>query len=161
MGSSLHVNRLRLVGEHATRAAGVIPSRSRAVEVETAAAPSRTSMSADDARWILALRTREQLQGGAAAVLPPESRAKLIDLGRRLGLRAFDTSLIIAIAQDDARTSRDADHATADFMSRLRMVPAPLDDAAAPSGRTWWLAWMGGAVALGLLLAAAGAAWLG
>ncbi|MFN7021363.1 MAG: hypothetical protein ACK4WH_08570, partial [Phycisphaerales bacterium] len=92
----------------------------------------------DDPRWLLARRTLEQLQGGSAAVLPPESRARLNALGRRLGVRVFDVSLVIAIVQDYARNppptaTPDTDDAWATLHARLRLVPSPLPDLEPPS----------------------------
>ncbi|MBS0191220.1 MAG: hypothetical protein U0573_15435 [Phycisphaerales bacterium] len=57
----------------------------------------------DDARWVFAVRVRREIQGGAAAIVVPESRKRLLKLATRLGLRGFDANLIIAIVQDDAR----------------------------------------------------------
>lgn len=84
-------------------------------------------MEGDDPRWLLARRVFEQLQGGSAAILPPESRTRLNTVGRRLGLRAFDISLVIAIVQDHARTASgtNTDDAWASLQSRLRMIPIP------------------------------------
>jgi len=55
---------------------------------------------ATDPRWVLAVRCAEQLQG---AILSPERRERLIELGRVLGLSPFDANLVIAIVQDQAR----------------------------------------------------------
>lgn len=57
-----------------------------------------------DPRWVLAVRTANAIEGGRAAVLPPESRARLLSLATRLGLRPFDANLVIAIVQDGARS---------------------------------------------------------
>ncbi len=123
---------------------------------------SRT-LRADDARWILAARTRERLQGGRAAILTAESRTRLIEVGRRLGLRPFDVALIIAIVQDNARQPRSAED-PGSLIARLRMVPGPGE---APShagvpefAGPCWLAWIAGTLVLAALLGAAGAAWL-
>ncbi|MCW5777162.1 MAG: hypothetical protein KIS87_12060, partial [Phycisphaeraceae bacterium] len=56
-----------------------------------------------DARWAMAVRAAASLEGGRAAVLPPEKRDRLVALGVNLGLRPFDTNLVIAIVQDAAR----------------------------------------------------------
>lgn len=53
-----------------------------------------------DPRWVLAVRTAEQLQG---EVLPPDRRDRLIRLGRTMGLSIFDSNLVIAVVQDQAR----------------------------------------------------------
>lgn len=119
----------------------------------------RARLEATDARWVLAVRAREALEGGRAAVLPPERRARLNDLGRRLGLRPFDVSLIIAIVQDEARTG-GVDREGA--LERLAMVPRA--GCGAAEGEVgaggWWTAWMGAAVILAMVMTAAGMAWL-
>lgn len=56
-----------------------------------------------DVRRIFALRASQCLEGGRAAILPPENRRVLISEARRFGLRAFEATLIIAIVQDGAR----------------------------------------------------------
>ena len=87
-----------------------------------------------DARRIMALRVAEQIEGGRAALITPEKRARLMTISRALGLRPFDASLIIAIVQDAARTGRSetpsaSDHAhhadSPRVQSRLSMIPAP------------------------------------
>lgn len=57
-----------------------------------------------DPLWVLAEHAAASIEGGRAAVLPPERRAKLLAMGTRLGLRPFDSHLVIAIVQDSART---------------------------------------------------------
>ncbi|MEY4823032.1 MAG: hypothetical protein RLY72_2684 [Planctomycetota bacterium] len=54
----------------------------------------------NDARWRLATETQQALQG---AVLAYEDRRALLALAHRLGIRAFDANLILAIVQDRAR----------------------------------------------------------
>ena len=56
-----------------------------------------------DPRWVLAMQTQARLQG---AVLTPEHRDQLLQSGRRLGLRAFESNLVIAVVQDKARRSQ-------------------------------------------------------
>jgi len=58
------------------------------------------ALSPTDPRWVLALRTREVLDGDR---LGPASRASLIRLGRMMGLNTFEANLVIAIVQDGAR----------------------------------------------------------
>ncbi len=65
-------------------------------------------MSAGDARWVLARRVAEQLEGGTAAILTPERRSRLLATARRVGLRDFDANLVIALVQDGRRTGRGA-----------------------------------------------------
>lgn len=91
----------------------------REVESENKAA----SMSALDPRWALAVRTNTLLQGGKAAILPPESRRFLVSLGKDINLRPFDSNLVIAIVQDAARAG--ADPLGAEARMRLKMVPEP------------------------------------
>lgn len=57
---------------------------------------------------LLAGWTAEAIEGGRAAVLPPEKRARLLALGTRLGLRPFDSHLVIAIVQDGVRSGGSA-----------------------------------------------------
>lgn len=78
-------------------------------------------LTATDARWILARRASEALEGGSAAVLPSERRRMLLGLASRLGLRPFDASLIIAIVQDGRRSGRGA--LGPEVESRLSVLP--------------------------------------
>jgi hypothetical protein len=57
-------------------------------------------ISAADARWVLASRTQQLLQG---TVLRPSDRDELLRAGKMMGLTPFQTSLIVAIVQDQAR----------------------------------------------------------
>lgn len=57
-------------------------------------------LSANDPRWVLAIRTDEKLDG---MLLRPADREVLVRLGRVLGLNAFESNLVIAIVQDQAR----------------------------------------------------------
>lgn len=122
--------------------------------------PLRTRMSADDARWVLAMRVRESLQGGAAAILPPEARSRVSDMGRRLGLRPFDVSLIIAIVQDEARVG--GGRMNSEVAGRLAMVPGAVGQPGEEMPRTgmWWMAWAGATVVIGAVLAGLGAMWV-
>jgi hypothetical protein len=63
----------------------------------------------DDARLILARRASEMLEGGRVARLSPAGRQVLDRLATRLGVRAFDASLVIAIAQDAARNGESVE----------------------------------------------------
>ena len=91
--------------------AGVVPRatplRSRnPTQAIAAENRSAATLSASDARWVLAARTASVLEGGRAAVLPPERRRRLVSLATNLGLRPFDANLVIAIVQDAARTGQ-------------------------------------------------------
>ncbi len=86
---------------------GTEASAARRARAAVGAENHQAAMQAPDPRdplWILAERTAASLEGGRAAVLSPEKRARLIGLGTDLGLRAFDSHLVIAIVQDGART---------------------------------------------------------
>lgn len=80
-------------------------------------------LDAADARWVFAVRVSERLDGGRAAVLTPENRRRLVDLSGRMGLRAFDANLVIAIVQDGAR--RGESIGDVQTHGRLRLIPAP------------------------------------
>jgi len=119
----------------------------------------RPALAADDARWVLASRTLDALDGGSAAVLPPERRQKLNALGRHLGLRPFDVSLVLAIVQDQARCGGDS---RSELASRLATVPGAAGASSeAPSERAWWAAWIAATLVLAAVLTGAAAAWLG
>src|ERR1051326_6620618 len=112
---------LRLTGgpSGARRALSVPVSRTFAPTATTI--PEGSTVDAADPRWGFAVRAASRLQGGAAAILAPEDRAILGDLARRLGLRAFDASLIIAIVQDAARSGMDPlGVATEDGLAMIR-----------------------------------------
>jgi hypothetical protein len=105
---------------------GAIAGRDGAVRLERAEErvarenASAASLPALDARWIMAVQVMREMQGGRAAVVTPESRKRLMLVGRRLGLRAFDSSLVIAIVQDGAR--RGEDPLGGEATARLRLV---------------------------------------
>lgn len=80
-----------------------------------------SALPATDVRWMLALRVQHALEGGRAAMLPPETRRRLVSDAQLLGLRPFDANLVIAIVQDQARQGRDA--AGEAFSARLSLVP--------------------------------------
>ena len=101
-------------------------------------------MSALDPRWALAVRTNTLLQGGRAAILPPESRRFLISLGKDINLRPFDSNLVIAIVQDAARAGYDP--LGAEARMRLKMVPEPRKEQDQPI-----LRWAIAAVLLGIM----------
>lgn len=104
------------------------------VRAENASAAA-VSLSALDPRWILAVQVSREVQGGRAAVLTPEARRRLLSTGRRLGLRTFDSNLVIAMVQDGARSGDDP--LGRDVIARLRLVnPEPaIEDAR--RGPTW------------------------
>lgn len=130
----------------ATYAAG--PSASfaarRKAEQQIESENKAASMSALDPRWALAVRTNTLLQGGRAAILPPESRRFLISLGKDINLRPFDSNLVIAIVQDAARAGYDP--LGAEARMRLKMVPEPRKEQDQPI-----LRWAIAAVLLGIM----------
>ena len=75
-----------------------------------------------DPRWVLAVRTAEQLEG---TVLPPAKRERLLQVGRMLGLTPFDANLVLAIVQDQARRGHAPAYCAAAGEPQLRMVPLP------------------------------------
>jgi len=86
---------------------------------------SRTDQGIDDPadpRWVLAVRTAEQLEG---PILTLEKRHKLVRLGLLMGLRPFDTNLIIAIVQDQARRGRPPQDCPGAGEQQLAMVCLP------------------------------------
>ncbi|MGP1308971.1 MAG: hypothetical protein ACTS27_02100 [Phycisphaerales bacterium] len=62
-----------------------------------------SSLEPSQAREILTMRVADMLQGGRAAVLTHERRARALRIARILGVRDFDAHLIIAVVQDRAR----------------------------------------------------------
>lgn len=82
------------------------------------------SLSANDARRIMAQRVAEHLDGGRAGILVPDRRRALVSTAQRLGLRPFDANLIIAIVQDRFRRGLlGAVGAAGD--DRLDLIPHP------------------------------------
>jgi hypothetical protein len=113
-----------------------VGDRERATAERDVALANRlaSGMRPDDARWVLALRVAGALEGGKAAVITPERRQGLISAGRRVGLRDFDTNLLIALVQDGRRSGRGA--LNLDVEKRLALLPEPEHTPDAPR---WWL----------------------
>lgn len=130
----------------ATYAAGPAASYAarRQTEREIESENKAASMSALDPRWALAVRANTLLQGGRAAILPPESRRFLVSLGKDINLRPFDSNLVIAIVQDAARAGYDP--LGAEARMRLKMVPEPRKEQDQPM-----LRWAIAAVLLGIM----------
>jgi len=87
----------------------------------TDAPPPRVSEAADP-RWVLAVRTAEALEG---PVLVPEKRERLLAVGAAVGLTPFDTALVIAMVQDQARRGVAPRQCPAAAEPQLRHVPRP------------------------------------
>ena len=75
-----------------------------------------------DPRWVLALRTAEQLEG---TILTLDRREKLVRLGQLMHLTPFDTNLVIAIVQDQARRGILPQDCPSASELQLAMVPLP------------------------------------
>lgn len=93
---------LRLVGVHGATnlALGPNVAETTAIARENRQAARNPTLEPTDPRWVLAVRTRTQLQG---AVLTPEKRERLMRLANLMGLRPFDANVVIAVVQDAAR----------------------------------------------------------
>lgn len=107
-------------------------------------------LAANDARWALAARTADSLEGGNAAVLPPEQRARLTRMATGLGLRMFDANLVIAIVQDGARSGEGA--LGQGVTERLQLVQPPEPRTGAFGGPSGWLLLVTLGMAAGMLL---------
>lgn len=103
-----------------------------------------------DARWVFAVLVSKSLDGGRAAILPPEKRERLVASAVSMGLRPFDANLVIAIVQDCTRCGHD--RLCEETESRLSLVRPPEPEAAAGQwGLHGWLA--AASVGAGLALA--------
>ncbi len=101
------------------------------------AARMQAELADADVRRILALRIEESLEGGRAALLPAPRRRALVNAGHRLGLRPFESNLIIAIVQDAARRGKSS--ADRDTRAALGVIPSP-DKPAQGRGDFWmWI----------------------
>jgi hypothetical protein len=81
---------------------------------ETARDPS---FAPGDPRWRFATEVSAALQG---ATLAFEDRRRLLALAERIGIRAFDANLIVALVQDRARRGEPVESAA----GTLAMLPA-------------------------------------
>ncbi len=86
---------------------------------------SNPVLGSTDPRWILAKETARVLAG---TVLPYERRLGLMALAQRLGIRAFDANLIVAVVQDRARRGEPL----ALCAPTLAMIPMPQKPTAEP-----------------------------
>lgn len=132
---------LRLVNADDAPARPVLRPGSEGEAVREAAARVRrenvmaATLPPTDGRWLLAVQVTEALEGGRAAILRPERRRRLGVLATRLGVGAFDTSLVIAIVQDAARHGRGP--LELDTASRLALVRAPRAEEPVRAGAKW------------------------
>ncbi|MHC4976575.1 MAG: hypothetical protein ACYTF7_08210 [Planctomycetota bacterium] len=97
---------LRLTGFDGESSAQMVRHRelSRQIERENrVASRAIDDLDEHDARVVFATRVASTLEGGRAAVLRPENRARLRRMAVKMGIRDFDASLIVAIVQDAAR----------------------------------------------------------
>lgn len=104
------------------------PSRRTAKVASRVRSENRAATGLDprDARWVLAVRAAQSIEGGQAAIMSPEKRRRLIAMGVSLGLRPFDTSLVIAIVQDSARIGLPAlGRMTEERLSLVSGAPGP------------------------------------
>lgn len=127
----------------------------RAIASENAAAGRAAQrLPATDARWVLAVRVAEAIEGGRAAILTPERRQRINRLAIKMGLREFDASLVMAIVQDAARTGElERGGLNEAVEQRLAMVREPGGSAPTGSSIPWW--------AVLATLALAAILWLG
>ena len=136
---------IRLVADEGFRAKpGLLRARKLAVAEEVLRARESTrqrSLDPEDPRWMLACATRDALQG---AVLTFENRRKVLLLAQRVGIRAFDANLIVAIVQDRARRGEPIDQVA----EAITVIPKP-----APPRRSLAPAWTWAAAILVAVLA--------
>lgn len=92
----------------------------RDIARENRAASLHQDLDPNDPRWVLAARTRNELQGAA---LPADRRTRLLGLAYQLGMRPFDANLVIAIVQDEARLASAGADSTWELAERLRIIP--------------------------------------
>ncbi|HVZ93631.1 MAG TPA: hypothetical protein VG797_03890 [Phycisphaerales bacterium] len=93
--------------QSANRAATI--ARDIARENRSASLTAQTLTDAD-ARLIFTRAAAHAIEGGRAALIRPETRKRLLDTARRLGIRPFDAHLSIAVVQDRARRGEPIDH---------------------------------------------------
>jgi hypothetical protein len=75
-----------------------------------------------DPRWVLAIRIAQVMEG---PILRPEKRQRMLRLGKVLGLSPFDSNLVMAIMQDQARRGNTPHNCPAAGAALLTMVPLP------------------------------------
>lgn len=124
----------------------------RAVREETMAA-AHASLDPSEPHWKLAMETYRSLTG---ATLPPEQRERLLRMARRLGVRTFDASVVMAMTQDRARRGESLD-------GLVRLLPragAAMPQPAQSASMDRVLALLVVSGVLGSLIAAIVASWI-
>jgi hypothetical protein len=114
--------RLRLVGFDEPTTSTATPANPAPPGAPTKPGHGDQTLHIGDPRWVLAVRAAESLQGD---IMPPQKRRKVIQLGRVLGLSPFDSNLIIAIVQDQARRGQLQQHGPQIGAAQLSIVPLP------------------------------------
>lgn len=100
---------LRVVRTHTgyatpQRAVGSLPPAGEKLLRGVAAENRRAAaMNPEDARWTVAVATAMAVEGGRAGIISAERRANVAKLATSVGLRPFDTALIMAVVQDATR----------------------------------------------------------
>jgi len=97
-------------------------ARRAATSRQHAAAMGQPLTGAADPRWVLALRTAESMEG---QILRPEKRRRVLRIGEMLGLSPFDSNLVIAIVQDQARRGYAPAQCPAAGEDQLTMIRLP------------------------------------
>ncbi len=118
----------------------------RPVPTDTPQRSTGRPLAATDPRWVLAVRVSDALEG---PILRPTRRERLIRIGRTLGLSPFESNLIIAVVQDQARRGGQLH----DAAGSLAMLRHPQQ--ASPARRTGgWrlLSWVCAALAIELIV---------
>jgi len=116
---------LRLVGGRAEPAGPRLKpvdrdEAARQIIRENRAASLGQDLDPTDPRWVLAARTRRELQGAA---LTADRRERLLGLAQQLHMRPFDANMVIAIVQDEARLASAGADSTWELADRLRIIP--------------------------------------
>ncbi|MAE61304.1 MAG: hypothetical protein CMJ49_08110 [Planctomycetaceae bacterium] len=104
----------------------------RAGDIGSAVREPGVTLTANDPRWVLAVRVQEALEG---SLLRPEHRERLLKLGRTMRLGPFDANLVIAIVQDRARRGLSLSGG----VGQLAMIPRPALRAPVGRRRVVWL----------------------
>lgn len=121
------------------------PTARRTDRPSSADPPNRLTgrpLAATDPRWVLAVRVSDALEG---PILRPQRRERLIRIGRTLGLSPFESNLIIAMVQDQARRGGQL-HDAAGSLAMLRDPQQPSPARRGSRRRLW--GWVIGALVI-------------